>query len=155
GRLYGRDRELARVRAALGAGNRRLVSVVGPAGIGKSSLLGWLAAEFRARQDVALVAAEGVAAVGQLPAAIRRAAGLTGNGGWDVLARQLHARTLLLVLDGYEHLSADLHLLTLLEACPNLRILLGSRRRLELPGQVTIELAGLHVPVESLAEAPA
>lgn len=155
-RLLGRDRELARLRGLLARGDCRLVTVVGPGGIGKTSLALWFAAELRNREDVAVIPLDPVTEPRLVPAAILQQLGLRARPQaepWDELARLLSRRRLLLVIDNFEHLPAAApHLGRLLEACPELRLLVTSREPLGLPGQHTVALAGLEAPPD---EAPA
>ncbi|TYB59221.1 hypothetical protein FXF51_35210 [Nonomuraea sp. PA05] len=63
----------------------------------------------------------------------------------DALTTRPHP--LLLVLDNLEHLPAfDQVIGAMLTAAPELRILATSRRRLDLPGQVTVTVEGLRAP---------
>lgn len=68
------------------------------------------------------------------------------------LARYLRPRSLLLVLDNFEHLVAGRAMVArLLESAPGVRALVTSRERLGLRGEHVLELEGLAWPPESVA----
>lgn len=61
----------------------------------------------------------------------------------------LHNKTMLLILDSFEHLYAGrLFLVDLLQGAPGLQILVTSRRRLELAAEYLFEIAGLTIPAQ-------
>ena len=72
------------------------------------------------------------------------------SGGWSLstLSRYLEARHLLLVLDNCEHLldSCALLAVTLLRACPDLRILATSRQGLGTTGETRMRIPPLSLP---------
>jgi len=114
--FVGRDRERAALAAALTTS--RLVTVVGPGGIGKTRLALAVAA------DLALLASAVLAATGLGESSARSAE--------DVLAAAVGERRALLVLDNCEHVVNAVAVLTerLLSACPHLAVLVTSRIRL-------------------------
>jgi predicted ATPase/DNA-binding CsgD family transcriptional regulator len=147
-RFVGRRRELQAIAQAIDA--HQLVTLHGPAGVGKTRLAlvaaaavrdtfgqpAWLV-ELSALRDPELLAAEVVKSLG-LP---DEAAG----DPRDSLARQLAESELLLVLDTCEHLvpaCAELARI-LLDACPDLRILATSREPLGVPGEHVVLIAPL------------
>jgi len=144
--LVGRQSEVAAVRRLLAV--ERLVSVVGPGGVGKTRLV----ADVVRRHDgdahyVALAPVTDPAAV---PHALAAALGLEAVRG-DVLAaciRLLAAGPRLLVLDNCEHVLARVSdaVTALLHACPELTVLTTSRQRLGLPAECTFRLGPLAVP---------
>lgn len=68
----------------------------------------------------------------------------------DVVTRYLWARTLVLIIDNCEHVleGASAAIRTILDSCPNVKVVATSRESLGIPGEVT-------VPVPSLALADA
>ncbi len=148
--FVGRDGERAALATALDAS--RLVSAVGPGGIGKTRLALAVAADVADRfggiwyvdlvpvTDPALLPAAVLAGLGAGESSARLAE--------DVLAAAVGERRALLVLDNCEHLVNAVALLTerLLSACPNLAVLATSRIRLVVPHETVYPVPGLSVP---------
>lgn len=159
--LFGREDERDRLVDALDT--RRLVTVVGPGGVGKTRLVVEAA---RARDPDAAnsrfcdLSAVGVDAVAH---AVAAAAEVNVPPGQPVdvpaVVGGLRDRELLLVLDGCEHvLSAAASLAhAVLRQCPKVRLLATSRERLGVDGEHVQTLAPLVVPREETppADAPA
>lgn len=142
--LRGRDGDLARLTGLLDA--HRLVTLVGPGGVGKTRLATTLAAR-RPSVVVELVAetdAEG--AIRAVTAAV--SPGAPPERLTDVLAAR---GPLLLVLDNLEQLpdAALAHLPTWLAAAPALTLLATSRRSLRLRDEVLLPLGPLPLPAPS------
>jgi predicted ATPase/DNA-binding SARP family transcriptional activator len=139
--FVGRERELAELEQLLDG--RRLVTLTGPGGCGKTRLALELA---RRRRDTCADGAWQVALAGIGDGALvgpTAAAALGLDLGADEapelgLARHLAQRDLLLVLDNCEHvLDASARLAeTLLARCPGVTILATSREPMHLPGEV-------------------
>ena len=148
--FVGRDGERAALAAALGTS--RLVSAVGPGGIGKTRLALAVAADVADRfggtwyvdlvpvTDPAVLAAAVLAGLGAGESSSRPAE--------DVLAAAVGERRALLVLDNCEHLVNAVAVLAerLLSACPNLAGLVTSRIRLVVPHETVYPVPGLSVP---------
>ncbi|MFI8825600.1 ATP-binding protein [Streptomyces sp. NPDC053431] len=161
GLLVGRGRELAELRAALGA--HRLVTVTGAAGIGKSRLAVTVAASPAGGAWQAMVRVrwhDGVpvgprALTARVVRALTAASGAPpGAHGTDVTAAACAAATgdgLLLVLDDVDPVHGESVGLVqrLLLAVPALRVLVTARRPLGLGDEQVLALAPLEV------EAPA
>jgi len=140
--LVGRSHDLAQIRARLARGER-LITLLGPGGVGKTRLLEGLA-EDPTRPAVpcdlasARTHAELVAAVATHVAGLAIGASSTSAQAVARVARALAKRgSLLLLLDNLEQLEGDaLPLLEhWLEAAPELAIVTTSRVRLGLPGE--------------------
>ncbi|MFC0114027.1 BTAD domain-containing putative transcriptional regulator [Kibdelosporangium aridum] len=139
-------------KAALGdlAAGRRLVTLIGPGGCGKTRLAIAVAAEHS--EAVCFVDLTPLAKPELVPQAVAEAFGLraqaAGRGAVDSLVDHLHDRSLLLVLDNCEHLvDACAHLVSaLLPACPGLRVLATSRETLRVPGEAVYTLQPLATP---------
>jgi predicted ATPase len=132
--LVGRLRELTELGELL---NRsRLVTVVGPGGVGKTRLA--LAAA-EPRPEAVFVSLAPVQAPGLVRAVIARSLGLDSE---NALGDWLRARELLLVLDNFEHLLDAAPLVAdLLAAAPGVRVLVTSRSPLRLSGEYQYLLA--------------
>jgi DNA-binding SARP family transcriptional activator len=133
--LVGRDnelRELARLVA-----DHRLLSLVGPGGVGKTRL-----ALEAARATAASLADGGylveLAPVGD-PVAVRDAiASALDLSDAQPLSDMVGDRELIIVLDNCEHVIEAAAVVTeeLLRRCPNLRLLVTSREALRVPGEL-------------------
>jgi predicted ATPase/DNA-binding SARP family transcriptional activator len=164
--FVGREEDRASVAARLV--EHRLVTLTGPGGVGKTSLAVeaaravaddyadgvWLV-ELAAHRDPARVGEAVVEALGV------RASDLEAHslGALVFLQSHLRRRELLLVLDNCEHLAAAAGelALSLLSACPGVRVLATSRERLSVPGEAVHEVGPLELPAararpEELAE---
>ncbi len=150
--LIGRRHESAQLHALLADAAVRLVTVTGPGGSGKSALV----REVTAGQ-AEWVALEPCTDEAQVPAAIADALGRSLSGGlepWLALELMVDRAPLVLVLDGAEHLQQlPLRLRTWLGACPGLRLVATSRRRLGLDGEQLLQLDGLPLPDEDERDA--
>ncbi len=149
--FVGRRRELAELRSALA--KARLVSLVGPGGVGKTRLA------LRAATDLGRGFADGAWWVDL--AEIREAEFVSGAvvaaldlrdqasaEPLQILSSYLRDRELLLVLDNCEHLldaSAAL-VADVLRAAPNVRVIATSREPLQLPGERVVPVPPLELP---------
>jgi predicted ATPase/DNA-binding SARP family transcriptional activator len=150
--FVGRDQELAEIAALLNNPDCRLITVVGPGGIGKTRLSQQVA---RARIDafahgVWFVPLAPLRAVDQLVTTIADALQLPlfGHGNpLDDLRHYLHDKQMLLVLDNVEHLLDGVSILAdLLESAPDIKLLVTSRERLNLQSEWVYAVEGLGVP---------
>src|SRR5664279_1558042 len=144
--FIGRARELGQLRAALDTA--RLVSAVGPGGVGKTRLA-LAAVEGRDAQWVDLVPVTD--SIG-LEEAVAHACGALPSsrlGPVEATVAALRGRRVLLVLDNCEHLVNAVAVLVerLLTASPDLTVLVTSRVRLVLPFERVFRTDGLSVDV--------
>ncbi|MFN0183283.1 MAG: ATP-binding protein, partial [Aquabacterium sp.] len=152
--FIGRRLERADALALLDEPDVRLLTLLGPGGVGKSRLAQVLMADARGRRfgpRCHFLALEDLTA---LPAVVGRLALQLGVGVPDPaqaatqLARGLGTGPALLVLDNAEHLAEVIRplLTALLDAAPGLALLATSRVRLHLPQERVVPLPGLAVP---------
>lgn len=154
--LYGRERELAQLRAIAAA--HRLVTVVGAGGIGKSALALALAHELALRFPhgtwlVELAPLAEPSLVVASTAGVLRLALRDGEGA-NELARRVADRSMLIVLDNCEHLprAASELAMALYHHAPQVRLLATSREPLKLVDEHVYRLGGLAVPAEGAAD---
>jgi hypothetical protein len=147
--FVGRRRELAEVAGLLAS--RRLVTLTGPPGSGKTRLA--IEAATGSLQDhphgVVFVALAELREPDLVAAAVAAALGVSApdRPTLAALVDHLKPRRLLLVLDNFEHLLPAAPLVTqLLDTAPGLRVLATSRAPLRLSGEQEYDLAGLPVP---------
>jgi predicted ATPase/DNA-binding winged helix-turn-helix (wHTH) protein len=152
--LYGREKDAAALKALIA--KHRLVSVVGPGGIGKTRLVQLLAHEWRGveRDGVWLVELATIETAELTAPTVAQVMGhVIGprENPLDSLAEALRDRELLLVLDSCEHVIdavADLASAVLAQA-PNIRLLITSQEPSRLAEEQTYRLGPLSVPTEA------
>jgi predicted ATPase/DNA-binding SARP family transcriptional activator len=156
--LVGRERELARLRELLDDPACRLVTLVGPGGIGKTRLAVEVAAsrEVRHRDGAVFVSFVGAGptrpeeAGDLVVAGLARALGVSlavPRDPLELLADHLAGRELLLALDNLEQLRDAAGVVAeLLRRAPGVQVLVTSRRRLGLGVEWLVEVPGLPYP---------
>ncbi|MDT7838405.1 AfsR/SARP family transcriptional regulator [Aquabacterium sp. OR-4] len=156
--LIDRDALVAQLAARLADPSTRLLTLVGPGGMGKTQLALRLAHELQARYRhgaafVSLAEVDGAAGSEGVADRLRRSLRLAEPAGIDTLqalADALRERHLLLLCDNCEHLTAHLGLLTeLLMHCPLLTVLATSRRRLNLRAEQLVAVPALTPTADS------
>jgi predicted ATPase/transcriptional regulator with XRE-family HTH domain len=150
--LIGRKQDNAAVRNALLRGETRLLTLLGPPGIGKTRL------SITVARDIQDAFADGAYFVVLAPlgdpalvlATIAQTLGVKETAGQpllETLKSALHTRRLLLLLDNFEHLLEAAPLVVeLLEACPGLKALVTSRATLHVRGERLYALPPLLLP---------
>ena len=152
-RFLGRDAELEQVAEAIASS--RLVTLIGPGGVGKTRLAVEAAARLREQHSggtwlielAGVTDPEGVApaAVGTLGAARPPGDAQPSGSTAELIARHLAGRSLVVVLDNCEHVIDEAARLahTLVGKVPGLRLVATSREPLGVPGEILIPIAGL------------
>jgi len=145
--FVGREDELAGLASLLGTA--RLVTVAGPAGVGKTRLALRVAAEaaHRYRDGAWLVDLGGACDPGQVADAVAAALGVTAgdDAGRPPVLDHLRRRELLLILDTCEHLVDTCGELadTVLRGAPGVTLIITSRQPLDVPGEHAFPLLPL------------
>src|SRR5438034_11559917 len=155
--FVGRRRELAELRRKLGT--VRIVSLVGPGGVGKTRLA------LRAATDLArgfpagawLVELADVRDPGLVGNAVMAALDLRDHAAADPVALLLaypESKDLLLVLDNCEHLleAAALLVTEVTRAAPGVRVVATSREPLSVPGEHVLPVPPLELPSPNATE---
>jgi len=162
--LIGRQAELTALAVLLASPDVRLLSIVGPGGMGKTRLALAIAQAQQIQQPRAFN--DGIVFVDLAPVASRDfvVLAIAAALGIDLAPRRgdtrspiqqllefLRPRQLLLILDNLEHLLKDSVaslVLDLLNGAPSIKLLTTSRQRLNLREEQLYALAGLHYPME-------
>src|SRR5918998_4418694 len=145
--FVGREREVGLVQALLRRSDVRLVTLTGPGGVGKTrtAIRAVSSAPHTAQfvdlgdvQQPALVLSTIAAALGVRP---------DGRPVLDILRAILRDGDYLLVLDNFEQvLPAAAMLAELLDACPNVVLLVTSRAVLGIPGEHVVDIRPFPLP---------
>ena len=161
--FIGREQDLAALQKNLAAPECRLVTVLGPGGVGKTRLLlacgqkmiDALPGQFV--NGVSFVALSHLNNAQFLDTAIAEAVGVSLSG-MDTplmdLLNHLREKEMLLLLDNIEHLlegeenlNICLEIITqILQGAPHVKLVISSRVRLQLQEELTFDLRGLPVP---------
>jgi predicted ATPase/DNA-binding SARP family transcriptional activator len=151
--FVGRGRALAELSGMLG--HRRLITLTGPGGCGKTRLAVEVAQRALARfpdgawlTELAAAAGPGDAAVGRALAQALSQREQVGQSPLDAVIADLSGRRALLVIDNCEHRidSAARAVAELLAASPGLVVLATSREPLRVPGEVLWAVPPLGMP---------
>jgi predicted ATPase/DNA-binding CsgD family transcriptional regulator len=149
--FVGRDEELARIANLLADPACRLLTLLGPGGIGKTRLaLQFVATQAQFVDGANFVPLTPVSAPDLVPSAIASTLHITFYNASDLrrqLADYLGEKQMLLVMDNFEHLLNGVDLLTdLLQAAPDVKFLVTSRERLNVQEEWVLLLDGLSFP---------
>jgi predicted ATPase/two-component SAPR family response regulator/Tfp pilus assembly protein PilF len=155
--FVGRQQELEMLSDWLANPRYRLVTLVGPGGIGKSRLALRAAAEQRIAfaHGVYLVSLAPINAPEFIVSTIADALGFSFSGRRDTqeqLLNYLREKEILLLLDNMEHLlDGTGFLVEILQRAPGVVLLVTSRERLNLPQERVYEVRGLAYPKNGAA----
>lgn len=156
--FVGREAELAQIAARLADPACRLLTLVGPGGVGKTRLALQAAGEQVGgfAHGVWYVPLAGLTAPGQIVDAIAEALSFPLYSAADPAAQlidYLRPQQALLLLDNFEHLLEGAALVSaLVQGCPSLKLLVTSRERLKRYGESLLEVDGLSVPAAAESE---
>jgi predicted ATPase len=155
--LIGRQTELAEAKQLLT--RTRLLTIPGPGGAGKTRLAIQAAADIAAEfsDGVFFLSLADLRSDRDIVQAIAESLGLALASDEDVKAQLLTYVTnkrQLLVFDNFEHLLAGASIITgILQAAPQIRVMITSRAKLNVTSETVFTLAGLETTWDSPAEA--
>jgi predicted ATPase/DNA-binding XRE family transcriptional regulator len=159
-RLVGREQDLKEVAGFLSRPEVRLLTLTGVGGVGKTRLA------IEAAREATELFPDGVAFVGLAPLSnaelivptVARSLDLRETDGRtprEALHAHLREKHLLLVLDNFEHvLEAAPEVSGLIEACPELMVLVTSRAPLRVRGEQEYPVPPLALPASTLSPDP-
>lgn len=154
--FIGRTRELAAISRRLQDPTCRLLTVVGPGGIGKTRLALQAAEQQRSAfaQGVYFVSLAPLSAPESIVSTLAEVIHFSFYPGREPrlqLLDYLRARRMLLVLDSFEHLLAGVSLVAdILETAPRVKMLITSRERLNLQAETLFSVDGMAYPPPKL-----
>ncbi len=149
--FVGRDEELKTIQRLLDDPNTRLITLLGPGGMGKTRLA-LAVAEHHLKKypdGVFFVPLAPLTDVSQIPAAMANAFDFAFGGGdpKTELTNYLHEKSLLLVLDNFEHVINGAGIVSdILQHAPHVKVLATSRELLRLRGEQVFDVMGMTVP---------
>ncbi|MCP4358644.1 MAG: tetratricopeptide repeat protein [Chloroflexi bacterium] len=162
--FVGRQTEMTAVQQRLLAPEGRLLTILGPGGIGKTRLTLELAHTILQQQPgrfwdgIFVVSLTAVQSPSALAAYLTDAIGLTFEGAdspQTQLLNNLQHKEMLLALDNYEHLLTQENSVALIDAILRettaVKLIVTSRERLDLYGEILFELEGLQFPPDDAA----
>jgi predicted ATPase/DNA-binding SARP family transcriptional activator len=153
--FVGRDVELSEIAGFFKEPEIRLLTLVGPGGIGKTRMAIQVALEQHPHfaDGAVFVPLSSVARPDGLTPAIAAALELSFSSAQSPQAQlkaHLQNQELLLLLDNLEHLLSGVGIIwELLQSCSKLKILTTSREVLNFQGEHRVEVAGLDVPKDA------
>jgi non-specific serine/threonine protein kinase len=158
--LIGREKEIANIHNYLLRADVRLVTLIGPPGMGKTRLS--IESAHTALPDfpngVFFAALAPLSSAALIAVTVAQAMGYAGArhvSTMEQLKEGIGNKQLLIVLDNCEHLIEDVASLasSLLSVCPRLKILATSRESMRIPGEWLYPVPALDVPaLESSGE---
>lgn len=156
--FVGRDLELTEIATLLSEQDCQLLTLVGPPGVGKTRLALQLAREQAKlglfKDGVYYVALESLSAETLFPS-ILATLELDAKGleePLEKIVRHIGEKNVLLVFDNFEHLIESAPFVaTLAGACPNLKLLITSRERLNLESEQIFSVSALPFPKENVS----
>ncbi len=150
--LIGREHELVEVVARVDEG-RRLITIVGPGGIGKTSLALGVGDALATRFPLGTHVVD-LTLIADAEAVRGAIAGQLGFPSFDALLGSPEDQDALLVIDNCEHVAAAAAdaVAALLVACPSPTVIATSRSPLGAPGESIVTLGPLELPASGTSD---
>jgi diguanylate cyclase (GGDEF)-like protein len=151
--MVGRENEIQEAKRMLGSS--RLLTIIGPGGVGKTRLAQQVAAELQDDfpSGVFWIPFAAVMDAETILATLAAALGFTFYGGEDPESQFfnfLREKQMLLLLDNLEHISDGVDILArLLERASRVKLICTSRERLNLQGEAVLLLQGMDIPTNT------
>jgi predicted ATPase len=158
--FLGREEEIEKILLTLGSPGKRLLSLVGPGGFGKTRLSLQAAAQSvdRFPDGVYFIALAPLSSSRYMVETLAQALKFVFTGGEDSEKQLFHYladKRLLLIMDNFEHVLEGADLVgRILQAAPNVTILVTSRERLKMGMEETMEIKGLSYPPAQAEDDP-
>jgi predicted ATPase/DNA-binding SARP family transcriptional activator len=157
--FIGRETELEALQSLIASPQVRLISLIGPGGVGKTHLAVQFATQIAESFPdgiyfISLTSIQDPDFIPILLADVLKFSFYGPTNHIEQLGKYLHRMQVLLVIDNFEHLRSDgaKFLAVLLANTRSLKILVTSRERLNLIAETVIDVHGLPVPASSLVE---
>jgi predicted ATPase/DNA-binding SARP family transcriptional activator len=154
--FIGREAELESLHSLIASPEVRLISLIGPGGVGKTHLAVQFASQTAETfpDGIYFTSLTSIQEPDYMPILLADVLKFSFYGPTnhiEQLAKYLHRMQLLLVIDNFEHLQSEgaKFLALLLANTHSLKILVTSRERLNLIAESVIDVHGLPVPVSS------
>jgi predicted ATPase len=156
--FVGRDLELTELATLLSEQDCQLLTLMGPPGVGKTRLALQLAREQAKlglfKDGVYYVALEALSAETLFPSmlATLELDAKSSEEPLEKIIRHIGEKNILLVFDNFEHLIESAPFVAeLIMACPNLKLLITSRERLNLENEQIFSVGGLPFPAHDVS----
>ncbi len=157
--FIGREAELTQIIEHLNHPDCRLLTLVGPSGVGKTRLALQVARKERGtfRDGIYFVPLTAVPSLEAMTTAVAQALAFDFHAGEDLqaqLGHYLRNKEALLILDNLEHLTSGGELIVdLLRRAPDVHVLITTQKRLNVPGEWLFDVAALDYPDDSSSAA--
>lgn len=154
--FVGRRQQLSEIRERLGTG--RLVSLIGPGGVGKTRLARQVAAQSSRlfRDGVSIIELESISEADDIPNALVLALGIDDQSSRDPMAKvldHLYDREMLIVVDNCEHVlrGAVVAIDAILRSAANIKVLTTTRIALGITEEMRYSVPQLTLPDPAVA----